>query len=260
MKAHKYTWKRDYHDARDHYVETSPHFKLTKAALPSSVDLRKWCSPVEDQGQLGSCTGNALVAAMEFIENKDGLFEQAGKFVDLSRLFVYYNERVIEGTVTQDAGAMISDGIKSLVSSGICTEATWPYNIAKFAVRPSAKAIAEAKTRKITHYARVSRDNGIIGVKTALASNYPVVFGFTVYESFESDAVAQTGILPMPAPGEQILGGHAVLAVGYNDATQRIIVRNSWGSGWGQAGYFTMPYAYAASRTLANDFWTITGK
>jgi len=256
----KYHWKRDYHDENAKYAHEVPAFTLVEAAaVPASVDLRKFCSAVEDQGQLGSCTGNALVGAMEYLENKSKEFEVNGKFVDLSRLFVYYNERAMEGTINQDAGAQISDGVKALAKEGVCTEAIWPYAVHRFAKKPTAAAYADATHRKITAYARVDRSNGMAGIKQALASGYPVVFGFTVFESFESEEVAQTGVVPMPnVNSEQCMGGHAVLMVGYDDATQRVLVRNSWGASWGQGGYFTLPYDYVTSQTLANDFWTLT--
>ena len=256
----KYHWKRDYHDECAVYAHHHPSFKLAApVALPANVDLRKFCSPVFDQGQIGSCTGNALVGAMEYLENKSKEFEVGGKFVNLSRLFVYYNERNMEGTINQDAGAQISDGVKSLATQGVCTEAAWPYFTYEYAKKPSATAYTDAATRKITAYARVERTSGITGIKQALAAGYPIVFGFTVYESFESEDMAQSGVLNMPNTiSEQCMGGHAVLMVGYDDASQRVIVRNSWGPQWGQHGYFTMPYAYVTDNLLSNDFWTIT--
>jgi C1A family cysteine protease len=255
----KYHLKRDNHDARDYYAHTTQAFSLVQpSTLPTSVDLRPYCSQVEDQGQLGSCTGNALVGAMELLENKYKLNESNETFTDFSRLFVYYNERSFEGTVNQDAGALISDGIKSLYTYGICTETTWPYQAYRFANKPSDDAYTEAATRKISAYARVNRDNGIEGIKQVLASGYPIVFGFMVYDAFESEEVAQTGILNMPTTSEKCQGGHAVLMVGYDDATQRVIVRNSWGNRWGQGGYFTMPYEYIINRNLTSDMWTIT--
>ena len=252
-------WKRDHHDARDFYAHTCSAFKLmAPEAVPASADLRNLCSPIFDQGQLGSCTGNALTGAMEFLENKAGEFKTADKFVNLSRLFVYYNERSLEGDVQQDNGAQISTGIKTLNKIGICTEANWPYVIHRFATKPTDAAYSDAGTKKTVAYARVDRSNGIDGIKQVLASGYPIVFGFTVFSGFESDEVAKTGVLNMPAAGETNQGGHAVMMVGYDDASQRVTVRNSWGTGWGQQGYFTMPYEYVISRDLANDFWTIT--
>jgi C1A family cysteine protease len=217
--------------------------------LPRSVDLRPFCSPVENQGNLGSCTGNSLAGAVEFLERKDKV-----AFVNVSRLFIYYNERVIEHSVKTDGGAMIRDGIKTLVKQGVCTETRWPYVVSKFAVKPSPACYKEALQHQVTAYARIQT---LDDMRVCLANGYPFVFGFTVYESFESAQVARTGIVPMPKPGERTVGGHAVLAVGYDDAAQRFIVRNSWGADWGMKGYFTIPYDYVANRNLSDDFWTI---
>ncbi len=241
-----YGWVPDLPDHRDFlYDQIRPMI----AALPPSTDLRPTCSPVENQGQLGSCTANALVGTLEFLERKDGV-----KFSDLSRLFIYYDERVIEHTVKSDSGAQIRDGIKTLAKQGTCPEKEWPYNIAKFAVKPSPKCYKDALQHQITSYHRILT---LDEMRSCLADGFPFVFGFTVYESFESQQVAQTGVVNMPQPGEKVLGGHAVVGVGYNDSQSRFIVRNSWGTGWGQQGYFTIPYEYLGDRNLSDDFWTI---
>jgi C1A family cysteine protease len=174
-----------------------------------------------------------------------------------SRLFIYYNERSIEGTVASDSGAQIRDGIKSVNQQGACPEDLWPYVIASFAEQPPANCYTVAAQNKVKAYQRLTQN--LNQMKACLASGYPFVFGFTVYESFESQTVAQTGVVNMPAASEQVLGGHAVVAVGYDDSQQRFIVRNSWGTGWGLQGYFTMPYSYLtqAHPALASDFWTI---
>ena len=241
-----YGWTPDRPDQRDKlYAAIAAPPKI----LPASVDLRAQCSPVENQGQLGSCTANALVGSLEFLEIK------AGKpATDLSRLFVYYNERAIEGTINEDAGAMIRDGVKSLVKQGVCTEKAWPYVIGKFAVKPPAACFKQGLAHQVLSYHRILT---VQEMKSCLAEGYPFVFGFTVYEAFESATVAKTGQLNLPRPKEKSLGGHAVLAVGYNDAAQRFIVRNSWGANWGLHGYFTMPYDYLGNRNLADDLWTL---
>ena len=242
-----YGWQKDLPDQRDHaYAAPS----LALGPLPAKVDLRPQCPPVYDQGQLGSCTANAIAGAIQF----DRLKQKLPDFTP-SRLFIYYNERVMEHSVASDSGAQIRDGIKSVAKQGDCPETEWPYNIAKFKTKPAAACYAEALKYKAVSYARVTQTLGQL--KGCLASGWPFVFGFTVYESFESAAVAKSGYAPLPASGESVVGGHAVAAVGYDDAKQWFLVRNSWGAGWGLKGYFTLPYAYVTGADLASDFWTI---
>ena len=241
-----YGWSPDLPDRRD--ILYSAVYGL-QPTLPPRVDLRPKCSLVENQGALGSCTGNALAGALEYLEIKDKVH-----FVDLSRLFIYYNERVIENTVKSDAGARLRDGIKTLAKQGVCSERTWPYRISRFSVKPLAACYKEAAQHQITSYQRLRT---VDEMRACLAGGFPFVFGFTVYESFESQAVAKSGVVSMPQAGERVVGGHAVLAVGYDDGGTRFIVRNSWGKNWGQQGYFTMPYDYLADWQLAGDFWTI---
>jgi C1A family cysteine protease len=243
-----YGWGRDLPDARD-FTYGAPLVRFPKG-LPTSVDLRAEFPPVYDQGQLGSCTGNAIAGAIEFDQGKQGIRQFTP-----SRLFIYYNERVIENTVAQDAGAQIRDGIKSVVSIGAPPETDWPYDISKFAQKPPKKAYADAKLDIVKIYARVTQDP--MQMRGCLADGYPFVFGFTVYESFESETVAATGIVPMPGANEKVMGGHAVVAVGYDDGKRLFVIRNSWGDEWGQKGYCLMPYEYLLSPHLANDFWTI---
>ncbi len=244
----RYGWIPDLPDHRDH-LYAAPVVNLAK--LPAKVDLRSKCPPVYDQGQLGSCTANAIGAAIQFNRMKQ---KRKPNFVP-SRLFIYYCERVIEGTVNSDSGAQIRDGIKTVAHNGDCPEKEWPYDVEKFTVKPLPKCYKDALKYKAVSYQRVVQ--ALSQLKGCLASGFPIVFGFTVYESFESAAVARTGKMPMPSPSEKLLGGHAVLAVGYDDASQRFIVRNSWGKGWGMQGYFTMPYAYLTDDNLSDDLWTI---
>ena len=246
-KIARYGWIPDIPDQRDHLYAAPLAFL---AALPPSTDLRSSCPAVYDQGQLGSCTANAIGGAIEF----DRLLQKLPDFVP-SRLFIYYNERVIEGTVNSDSGAQIRDGIKTVASQGVCPEPEWPYDIAKFAQKPSAKAYTDAVTDRAISYQSLVQDMN--QMKGCLASGYPFIFGFTVYESFESEAVRSSGHACMPGWGERPIGGHAVMAVGYDDARQWFVIRNSWGAGWGMKGYFTLPYSYLIQPGLSKDFWTI---
>jgi C1A family cysteine protease len=241
-----YGWVPDRPDFRDKLYSAIASPPKT---MPRKVDLSPGCSPVEDQGQLGSCTANALVGNLEF------LYLKAGHAVtDLSRLFVYYNERAMEGTINEDAGAMIRDGVKSLVNLGVCAEKKWPYSIAKFTAKPPAACYKDGANHQVISYHRILT---LQQMRQCLAEGYPFVFGFSVYEGFESAAVAKTGKLNLPKKGEKQLGGHAVCAVGYDDASKRILVRNSWGADWGLKGYFTIPYDYISNTNLADDLWTI---
>jgi C1A family cysteine protease len=250
-KVAKYGWRPDLPDARDLLFEPP----TTRKTLPASVSLRDKLPQSFDQGALGSCTGNAIAGAVLFAELAS---LNGGAAVHPpetpSRLFIYYGERVIEGDVGEDNGAQIRDGIKVVAKEGAPPESLWPYDIKQFAAEPPKAAFSEALKHRATEYRRVPRDR----IRDALAAGFPVVFGFTVYESFETREVEETGVLNLPEPGESVVGGHAVLAVGYDDATQRYTVRNSWGPDWGDHGHFTMPYAYLDNRGLSSDFWTVT--
>jgi C1A family cysteine protease len=246
-KIKRYGWIPDFPDQRD-FAYSAPQEVLQ--ALPPSVDLRPACPPVYDQGELGSCTANAIAGAIEFDRKKQSLPDFAP-----SRLFVYYNERALEGTTNSDSGAQIRDGIKSVAQLGACAETEWPYDISKFTVKPAAACYADALNDKAVLYKRLLQT--LNQLKGCLASGYPIVCGFSVYESFESQHVAQTGIAPMPGPGEKLLGGHAVAVVGYDDGRNSFTLRNSWGTTWGMQGYFTLPYAYLTEENLSSDFWTI---
>lgn len=248
QRIQKFGWVPDLPDARDH-LYSAPIAHL--GPLPPKVDLRAKCPDVYNQGQLGSCTANAIGGAVQFDRMKQNLQPD---FVP-SRLFIYYNERVMENSVPIDAGAQIRDGIKSVATLGVCDEELWPYDIGKFADKPSDAAYQAALATRAASYCRVARS--LNQMKGCIASGYPFVFGFSVYEAFEGDEVAETGTLNMPEASEQFLGGHAVLAVGYDDPEQRFIVRNSWGDAWGDKGYFTIPYAYLMEENLSDDFWTI---
>jgi C1A family cysteine protease len=244
----KYGWAPDLPDQRDH-LYSAPQPVLAK--LPPKKDLRSGCPPVYDQGQLGSCTANAISGAIQFEQKKQGV-----TIFGPSRLFIYYNERDMEGTVNSDAGAQIRDGVKSVATLGVCPETEWPYDINKFADKPMPECYTDATKCEAVGYQRLDSSN-LNQLKGCIASGFPFVFGFTVYDAFESQEVAKTGVLNMPGPKEKVQGGHAVLAVGYDDAAQRFTVRNSWGKDWGIKGYFTIPYSYLTTTDLADDFWTI---
>jgi C1A family cysteine protease len=244
-----YGWIPDLPDHRD-VMFAAP--MRARRAVPPRVDLRDACPPVCDQGDLGSCTANAIAAALEF----DLIKQQASDVFPASRLFIYYNERAMEGTIDEDAGAMIRDGIKSVSKQGAPHESLWPYTLAKFRTKPSAAAFKDAAKHPAVLYRRVPQD--LEQMKTCLASGFPFVFGFSVYDSFESPTVEKTGHAPMPKPKDRMIGGHAVLAVGYDNVKRWFIVRNSWGTRWGMKGYFTMPYKYLLDSDLADDFWTIS--
>jgi C1A family cysteine protease len=241
----RYTYRPDLPDQRDHYMKVG-----APAPLPDVVDLRKATSPVEDQGNLGSCTANAWVGAIELLDKAAD-----GKFQNWSRLYLYYNERALHGNQAQDSGAFIRDGAMALAKQGICLESHWKYEVAKFATKPPVSCYAEGLNHQALQYSRVSQTE--VEVCTALAQGHPVVLGFTVYQSFESAAVAKSGMVPMPGPKEKTLGGHAVLAVGYNRPKRLFTIRNSWGAAWGDKGHCYFPFDYLLNPNLAQDFWII---
>ncbi len=247
-KIKKYGWQPDLPDHRD-LVYAATRTMLRK--LPSKVDLTKQCPEVYNQGALGSCTANAIGAAIQF-----GIMKQdKAKAFMPSRLFIYYNERDIEKTIDSDAGAQIRDGIKTVHHQGVCPETLWPYDANQFTKKPKEGCYTDALNHQVLSYHRVPRN--LNQMKSCLADGFPFVFGFSVYAAFESEAVAKSGKLDMPKKTEANEGGHAVMIVGYNDSSKRFIVRNSWGKEWGKAGYFTMPYDYVLSENLSDDFWTI---
>jgi C1A family cysteine protease len=241
-------WVPDLPDGRD-LLYAAPLKPLAK--LPEKIDLRKGLPKAYDQGELGSCTANAIAGALEFNQRKQRLKE----IFTPSRLFIYYNERAMEGTIESDSGAMLRDGVKSVNKRGACKETSWPYDIERFREKPGKPCYAEGRKHQAIRYMRVNQS--LAQLKGCLAEGFPFVFGFAVYESFMSQAVAKSGEVEMPRAREEFLGGHAVLAVGYDEAKQRFIVRNSWGSKWGKNGHFTMPYPYLVQSSLSRDFWTI---
>jgi C1A family cysteine protease len=225
----------------------------TLTHLPAGVDLRRNCPPVYDQGRMGSAVAQALAAALEFSRMKQG----AAVFTP-SRLFLYYNARAIGGTTKTDSGATITHTIEAAQQFGAPPEALWPYVEAHLLTKPPAHVYSEATRYRGIAYRSVPAQAELL--KACLAGGYPVLFGFQVYESFVSGAVSKTGRAELPRPGEQLIGGHACLLVGYDESQSRFWALNSWGAQWGAAGYFTLPYDYlvgARGRNLASDFYTI---
>jgi len=244
----KYGWRKDSLDFRD-----APFVpKLMVTHLPESIDLEPLMPPVYDQGQIGSCTANALAGVMEYERKK-----QQGSAFTPSRLFIYYNERVIEGTTESDSGAELRDGIKTLSNKGVCPEDEWPYDISKFTVMPPKSCYDEAANCEAIKYFSIRQR--IHDLQSCLAEGNPFTFGFSVFEFFESREMATTGILKVPTKNENFLGGHAVVGVGYDNSKKCFKVRNSWGANWAPFnGYFYMPYDYILNANLASDFWKVT--
>lgn len=217
------------------------------------VDPRHELPPIVDQGQLGSCTANATACVFEYDAKLDG--DHIGP---LSRLLIYYGERQIEGTLGQgDTGAYGHDAFIFAAKHGVCRESDWPYDISQFEGPPPAKAIAREGYYKLRKRVKAPvQDEATI--KSVLSNRQTIAVGFTVYSSFESPEVAQSGIVPMPKRGEEVLGGHEVVIVGYlKDHPHYFLMRNSWGTGWGIEGYFLMPVAYILNRSLTSDLRTI---
>jgi hypothetical protein len=223
--------------------------RLTGAELPNIVDLRKnpKMPPVYEQGDLGSCTAQALCAAYQFMDTNS--FKG-------SRLFLYYNERRLENNISDDTGATLGGGVKCLAKYGICPEESWPYDITQFAVEPPVSCYQSALNEVVLKARPIPNDRNTM--RNVLNSGLPFVVGIQVYQSFETNAVAATGIAQLPKPKDRPLGGHAVLVVGYNHPKQQWIVRNSWGDGWGDKGYFYLPYNYLLNPKLSSDMWVLT--
>lgn len=248
----KFTVKRDGRDFRDLFYRSGRY--VHEKQLPRQIDLRGRMSPVVDQGSLGSCTSNAIVSGLrEYL-----LLQARSPFTRLSRLFHYWHERELEGTIPQDSGATLREGMKVLQKTGVCPEADWPYQISKFKEQPDLNAEMDARMYRINSYHRIP---DLLGLKAAVAEEQPVVFGISIYDSFEGSKAAKTGIIPFPQKKkEKRLGGHALLAVGYRDGKKKgqgvVIARNSWGTGWGNKGYCYIPYRFFKDKDLIFDLWT----
>jgi len=259
---HCYGWKPSPPDQRDHIFAAQPR---VVAALPPMVDLDATPIPIFDpcwdQSALGSCGPNSLCENIVYDIKTDPTLAAKMKMMP-SRLFSYYVTRMLMGTVNQDSGVDNRTMLKAAAQFGWCDASLWPYNIKNFAKQPPRAAFVAAQNRKISQYLSVPQD--LQTMKACLAGNSqfgikgrPFIFGFTVYESFESQQVATTGIVPLPGPNESVLGGHDITVVGYNDATQMFKMKNHWNPNWGYHGYCFMPYAYAINPKLSGDFWTV---
>lgn len=242
--ARKLGWIRDLPDHRDHYRMTIP-----PAVLPAAVDLRpQFPEPPYDQGDYGSCIFNAIAGAMQYQQQRQGFPVWMP-----SRFFMYFNVREMEGTGSEDAGGQIRDGIKSLNVYGACYEAMWSYEPEHFAAKPTPECYETALNHQSLRYSRIRQYDSYI--KATLAEGYPIIFGSTLYQSFMSDEVARTGRVPYPTMLETPIGGHAMLAVGYEG--NAVIVRNSWSQHWGDGGYCYMPMDYLCSTNLSDDLWCL---
>jgi C1A family cysteine protease len=271
---HGMGWLPDYPDFRDYTVESEQVLPILKKAkllqtarkVPEKVDLRSWCSPIEDQGELGSCTAHAGVGIVEYFEKK-----AFGKHLNASRLFLYRVTRNLLNW-TGDTGAFLRTTMGALVLFGVPPEKYWPYQTADFEKEPPAFCYAYAQNYQAISYYRLdppgtSKEELLKRIKTNLAGGLPSMFGFTVYDCISQ--ADKNGRIPFPAPGEKLLGGHAVVAVGYDDrmkiknsepggtaTTGALLLRNSWGKAWGEEGYGWLPYDYVL-KGLADDWWSL---
>ena len=243
MLIPKYHWKLDIPDKRDYiYLQTNP-------ITPDIVNLKEYCSPIKNQENSGSCTSHAIASAIELLNKKNNIIS------DVSRLFIYYHERLIKGASNNNIGLSIRDGLKAVCKYGASLEKFWPYNINKLNDKPNIPAMADSLKRKITLYEKILDHDGCID---CITNGYPVIAGFHVYSSFEKSNLHETGLMPYPdTSSEQRLGGHAVLLVGYDKINQLYIARNNRGSDWGDNGYFYMPFDVIRNPQMSGDFWAI---
>ena len=237
----------DVPDHRDHHLTVPPALRR----LPRHVDLRPLCPPVYDQGRLNSCSANAIAAVLWF----DALRQRRRHAESPSRLFIYYNERAIEGTVSHNTPVSLRDGYKTIRRIGACDEPLWPYRPPAFRQKPAAVCYRRADRYRAIRYARIHRT--LHDLKGCLAMGFPFTFGMSVHQTFESTRVKHTGVIPLPRRSDRMIGGHAIVAVGYDDANETFMVRNSWGRKWGVGGYGFLPYEYLLKPELAWDFWMV---
>lgn len=262
MNLRKMGWKRDLPDVQDFKYAVHPEMQL-EVKLPALVDLRSGLSPVENQGQLGSCVANATTGALEYLQ-LDKINQQKectdvcfiDKYQDISRLYIYFNARYLDGHAHEDSGTYIKTAMKAIKKWGICRESLWPYRESRVFQAPDQRAYVEGANHLIFNYYKLDHTK-LNELKQCLALRQPFIFGMSLYSSFMSQEVSFHGMIPMPLANDRFQGGHAMCCVGYDDSKQAFIVRNSWGNTWGDDGYCYIPYNYLCSADLAADFWTL---
>lgn len=245
-----YGTKKDRFDRRDHVYE--PPARL-KGKLPPKVDLRPLMPPVYNQRHLNSCSAQAIAAALWFESRHH---HDKPRHSSPSRLFIYFNERAIEGILPHNGPVSLRSGYKTVARDGVCSEPLWPYDVRRFRRRPPARCQKIATEHKAIRYMRLERS--LADMRACLAEQRPFTFGFNIHKTFKSELVKKTGVVPIPTPHDKVLGGHAMLVVGYLDDSRHFIVRNSWGPTWGDRGYCYVPYQCMLDDDLAWDFWTVT--
>jgi C1A family cysteine protease len=219
--------------------------------LPAVVDLRRHCPPMYDQLHLNACSANAIAAALRFNELKEGHTDVPSP----SRLFIYFNERVLAGVVGTNSPVALRDGYRTITKIGACPERLWPYDPRRFRRHPAPACYESTHLSRAIAYYRIRR--AISHIRACLAEGFPFVLALAVHQSMIDRPARQTGVLPVPTRRDRLRGGHAVLVVGYDHARRLLVFRNSWGTGWGDRGYGYMPYAFLASSDLTWDFWTM---
>jgi len=238
-------WWPQIPDIRDHI------YSVSKPGVFEDMDYRSLMPPIWDQGQTSSCTAHGIAAGIAYARKEENL-----PFFVPSRLFIYANERIEEGDLNQDGGAEIRTGIKCVATQGAPDETFWPFDMSKLLLKPDDAAYTAALTDLVGEYQNVDiNENSVL---SALAGNFPVIFGVTLYSSFDSDTVAADGQVPMPQNTEKVLGGHCMVIVGALIEQKMFIVRNSWGTEWGDQGYCYMPFDYILNENLCDDFWVIS--
>ena len=245
-----YGTSRDKRDKRDHLYEPPAEVRRN---LPDTIDLRRRMPPVYDQRHLNSCSANAIAAALWFQQRQ---CEGNPRYPSPSRLFIYFNERAMEGMLAHNGPVSLRSGYKSVVRDGVCSERLWPYDVQRFRTPPDPRCRRVAETHRAVRYMRLAQS--LIHLRGCLAVGQPFAFGFAVYKTFKSRLVKRTGVVSLPSRTDTRLGGHAMLAVGYLNDSRHFIARNSWGKSWGDNGYCYIPYDYVMRPDLAWDFWTVS--